>query len=86
MAASVPAAGADEAQDAHNHRELSFASKYVFSTDHKMIAMQYMFTGIATQKIMIVPWLVTSALYSAAETMPQPGTSIPGKASCMRNA
>jgi cytochrome c oxidase subunit 1 len=24
----------------------SFASKYLFSTDHKMISMQYMFTGI----------------------------------------
>ncbi len=47
MAASVPAEGADEAQDAHDHHELSFTSKYVFSTDHKMIAMQYMFTGMA---------------------------------------
>jgi hypothetical protein len=27
-----------------------------------------MSTGIATQKIMIVPWLVTSALYSPGET------------------
>ncbi len=43
-------------------------------------------TGIATQKIMMVPWFVTSALYSAGETTPQPGTSMPGKASCMRNA
>jgi cytochrome c oxidase subunit 1 len=30
----------------HAHGEMSFWSKYVFSTDHKMIAMQYMFTGI----------------------------------------
>jgi cytochrome c oxidase subunit 1 len=30
----------------HAHEEMSFWSKYVFSTDHKMIAMQYMFTGI----------------------------------------
>ena len=28
------------------HHEQSFWSKYVFSTDHKIIAMQYMFTGI----------------------------------------
>ena len=41
-------------------------------------------TGIATQKIMIVPWLVTSALYSAGDTMPKPGTCMPGNASCMR--
>ena len=39
---------------------------------------------MATQKIMIVPWFVTSALYSAGVTTPQPGTDMPGKASCMR--
>jgi cytochrome c oxidase subunit 1 len=33
--------------DHHEHHELSFWQKYVFSTDHKMIAMQYMFTGMA---------------------------------------
>jgi cytochrome c oxidase subunit 1 len=33
--------------EAHgHHEEPGFASKYVFSTDHKMIAMQYMFTGM----------------------------------------
>jgi cytochrome c oxidase subunit 1 len=35
------------AHDDHHHGEQSFWSKYVFSTDHKMIAMQYMFTGMA---------------------------------------
>jgi cytochrome c oxidase subunit 1 len=34
-----------EAHGAH-HAHQSFWSKYVFSTDHKMIAMQYMFTGM----------------------------------------
>jgi hypothetical protein len=43
-------------------------------------------TGIATQKIMMVPWFVTRALYSAAVTMPQSGTDSPGNASCIRNA
>ena len=43
MAETVPV-GAPP--DAHPHAEQSFWSKYVFSTDHKMIAMQYMFTGI----------------------------------------
>jgi cytochrome c oxidase subunit I len=33
--------------DAHGHHEQSFWSKYVFSVDHKMIAMQYLFTGMA---------------------------------------
>jgi cytochrome c oxidase subunit 1 len=30
----------------HGHHQQSFWSKYVFSVDHKMIAMQYMFTGL----------------------------------------
>ncbi len=42
MADTVPAF----AHGAHPHHEVSFWSKYVFSTDHKMIAMQYMFTGL----------------------------------------
>jgi hypothetical protein len=41
--------------------------------------------GIATQKIMRLPWLVTSALYSWGPTIPKPGTGRPGKASCIRN-
>jgi cytochrome c oxidase subunit 1 len=43
MAETIPAGAAHEA--AHHHEE-SFWSKYVFSTDHKMIAKQYMFTGL----------------------------------------
>jgi len=31
----------------HGHEEEGFIKKYLWSTDHKMIAMQYMFTGIA---------------------------------------
>jgi len=42
MADSVPV----HTHDDHGHHEQSFASKYLFSTDHKMIAMQYMFTGM----------------------------------------
>ncbi len=41
-------ATADVAHDDHHHEhEESFWSKYVFSTDHKIIGFQYMFTGIA---------------------------------------
>jgi cytochrome c oxidase subunit I len=36
----------DQHHGDHHHEE-TFWSKYVFSVDHKMIAMQYMFTGIA---------------------------------------
>ncbi len=46
MAESIPA-HATHGHDVHHHTEPSFWSKYVFSTDHKMIAMQYMFTGMA---------------------------------------
>src|SRR5262245_39480004 len=31
----------------HGHAEEGFVKKYLWSTDHKMIAMQYLFTGIA---------------------------------------
>ena len=38
---------ADEhAHGAHGHHELSFIQKYVFSTDHKMIGMQFLFTTL----------------------------------------
>ncbi len=42
----VATADRAHAHEAHHHEE-SFLSKYIFSTDHKMIGMQYMFTGIA---------------------------------------
>ncbi|HXV37135.1 MAG TPA: cbb3-type cytochrome c oxidase subunit I [Myxococcota bacterium] len=47
MAESIPAHDAHAHPAHHPHAEPSFWSKYVFSTDHKMIAMQYMFTGMA---------------------------------------
>ncbi len=50
MAESIRA-DATHAHDEHHHTEQSFWSKYVFSTDHKMIAMQYMFTGMAMARI-----------------------------------
>ena len=31
----------------HSHHQPGFVAKYLWSTDHKMIAMQYLFTGIA---------------------------------------
>ncbi len=41
---AVPAASGHE--HAGHHHEPSFFHKYLWSTDHKMIAMQYMFTGM----------------------------------------
>ncbi len=47
MAESIPH-DVEAAHDDHgDHHDPSFWQKYVFSTDHKMIAMQYMFTGMA---------------------------------------
>jgi cytochrome c oxidase subunit 1 len=46
MAETIEHPGHEGGHDAHHHEEMSFWSKYVFSTDHKIIAMQYMFTGM----------------------------------------
>jgi len=35
-----------EHEESHEHHELSFIEKYVFSQDHKMIAKQFLITGI----------------------------------------
>jgi len=43
MAETIPVAHPHE----HEHHEPGFIQKYLWSTDHKMIAMQYMFTGMA---------------------------------------
>src|SRR5262245_47397526 len=34
------------AAEAHHHEELGFIRKYVFSTDHKMIGIQYTITSL----------------------------------------
>ena len=47
MAESIPVEEhhGDPAGD-HGHHEMSFVSKYIFPLDHKIIAMQYLFTGM----------------------------------------
>jgi len=48
---TTPATGAHAHAGSHGHEpghhEVSFFHKYLWSTDHKMIAMQYLFTGAA---------------------------------------
>jgi len=46
MDASSTASSEQHASHDHGHHEQSFASKYLFSTDHKIIGMQYLFTGL----------------------------------------
>src|SRR6476469_7024413 len=42
------AAGHDDAHaHAHEHHELSFFKKYIFSTDHKVIGLQFLFLGLS---------------------------------------
>jgi cytochrome c oxidase subunit 1 len=36
----------DSHEEAHQHHKETFVTKYIFSTDHKMIAKQYLITGL----------------------------------------
>jgi cytochrome c oxidase subunit I len=48
MAESIPVEHPHAHAEEHDHHaEPGFVQKYLWSTDHKMIAMQYMFTGMA---------------------------------------
>jgi cytochrome c oxidase subunit 1 len=54
--ASVHSHDSHEAHDHDHHHEESFLSKYVFSTDHKMIGKQFLITGII--------WAIIGGLFS----------------------
>ncbi|MBW1883700.1 MAG: cbb3-type cytochrome c oxidase subunit I, partial [Deltaproteobacteria bacterium] len=47
MADSIPVEQAEGHDDHQGHHEMTFSEKYIFPLDHKKIAMQYLFTGIA---------------------------------------
>jgi len=67
------AAHVEHGQDhAHAHHEPGFVEKYLWSTDHKMIALQYMFTGMA----MAVVGGIT--VYAFRMQLAFPGMSVPG--------
>jgi len=55
-AASVHSHDSHEAHGHDHHHEESFLSKYVFSTDHKMIGKQFLITGII--------WAIIGGLFS----------------------
>jgi cytochrome c oxidase subunit 1 len=47
-----------EATDVHHHEPQSFWTKYVFSQDHKVIAMQYIITALIMGFIgMVMSWI-----------------------------
>ncbi|MCB1236219.1 MAG: cbb3-type cytochrome c oxidase subunit I, partial [Verrucomicrobiae bacterium] len=59
--------------DAHDHHAPeSFWSKYVFSTDHKIIGLQYMFTGI------VMAIIGGFMAYVFRMQLAFPGASVPG--------
>ena len=67
---SAPSA---ESHDSHgHHQEQSFVSKYLLSTDHKVIGMQYMFTGLA---MAIIGGLLA---YVFRMQLAYPGEPVPG--------
>ncbi|HIG71070.1 MAG TPA: cytochrome c oxidase subunit I [Myxococcales bacterium] len=72
MAESVPHEVSAGHDDHHDHHDPSFFQKYVFSTDHKMIAMQYMFTGMAMGLI------GAFMAYAFRMQLAFPGESVPG--------
>src|SRR5688500_343893 len=59
------------AHDDHHHEE-GFVQKYLWSTDHKMIAMQYLFTGMA---MAIIGGFMA---YVFRVNLAFPGVSVPG--------
>jgi len=71
MAESIPADhGAHD--DAHHHHEMSIWEKYIFSTDHKVIAQQYMLTG------MVMALIGGFFSYAFRMQLAFPGMEVPG--------
>src|SRR5690554_6083715 len=59
-------------EHAHEHHEEGFFKKYLWSTDHKIIAMQYMITGMAMALI------GAFFAYVFRSQLAFPGMSVPG--------
>jgi cytochrome c oxidase subunit 1 len=59
-------------EEGNGHHELSFVSKYIFSLDHKIIGMQYMFTG------MFMALIGGFMAYVFRMQLAWPGVSVPG--------
>ncbi len=71
MAESIHHHAAADHGDHHHHAEQSFVSKYLLSTDHKIIAMQYMFTG------MLMAMIGGFMSYAFRMQIAFPGESVP---------
>ena len=62
----------DNTQGEHSHHEQSFWSKYVFSTDHFIIGLQYTFTGI------LMAFIGGYMAYVFRMQLAFPGEAVPG--------
>ena len=60
------------AGDSHDHHEMNFWQKYIFSLDHKIIAMQYLFTG------MVMGAIGGYLSYVFRMQLAYPGQEVPG--------
>ena len=80
MAESIPHETGTEHADPHHHEEQGFVSKYLLSTDHKIIAMQYMFTGMAMAVIGgFMSYVFRMQLAFPGETVPLWGIVTPAQ-------
>ena len=73
----------EHAHDDHGHHEIGFVSKYVFSTDHKMIGKQFLFTtlfmllvggslALGVRFQLAWPWRAMPVVSQAAEVLGGP--------------
>src|SRR5690606_27013291 len=67
MATTATLPIAEDNHDSHVHHQQSFWGKYVFSTDHKMIAKQFLITGI----VMAVFAMLLSILFRLQLAWPE---------------
>jgi cytochrome c oxidase subunit 1 len=72
MAESIPVEHADGHAGHDGHHEQTFSEKYIFPLDHKMISMQYMFTG------MFMALIGGFFAYAFRMQLAFPGLDVPG--------
>ncbi len=72
MAESIPVEHADGHAGHDDHHEQTFSEKYIFPLDHKMISMQYMFTG------MFMALIGGFMAYAFRMQLAFPGIDVPG--------
>ncbi|SHG13185.1 cytochrome c oxidase subunit 1 [Salegentibacter echinorum] len=72
MSALATAAAQDHHEDHGHHHKQTFITKYIFSTDHKMISKQYLITGI----LMGIVGIMMSVLFRMQIAWPEESFAI----------